>query len=324
MRNFEYIRPKSLKDAVASLGAGFNECAVKAGGTDILGEMKNSINTPDKVLNLETINDLKYIKLNSNTLEIGPTVKIAEIAVNEQVRKVLPVLAKAAAKVASPQIRNMGTISGNICQRPRCWYYRDSEVHCMKKGGDMCYAVMGRNKYHAILGGSPCFIVHPSDTAVALMAYNARFTISNNDGDREVAADDFFILPEDNLERENILEPGDILSKITVPVPPEGTRGLFVKVQEREVWDFAVASIAANVTVQGGVCTAARIVLGGAAPKPWRAVEAENVLIGKSLNHTTAKVASETAIKNPDPLEENAYKIDLFKNLINRAILDLA
>jgi len=322
MKNFAYVKTHSLNDALSSLGSEWNEAAVMAGGTDLLGQMKDYIYSPDKVVNVKTISDMQNIDSANGGFHIGAAVTLKKIVENTAIRQTLPALAESASLVASPQIRNMGTIGGNICQRPRCWYFRDAEVPCLKKDGDRCFALTGKNKYHAILGGNPCYIVHPSDTAVALIAYDAVFTVQNNNGSKEVPAADFFVLPEVDPLRENVLEPGDVLTMITVPVPENGSRSTFIKVQEREAWDFAVASVAVNLTVHNGRCSRARIVLGAAAPIPWRSEQAEKELEGKAISESTAAAAAEAALQGRRTFRDNAYKVDMFKNIVKRAILD--
>jgi len=324
MKNFAMVKARSLPEATESLGADWNTAAVLAGGTDLLGEMKTYIFTPSKVVNIKAVKDLAGITTGGNALTIGAVTTLSDVAGNSAVRRNLPALSSAAAAVGSPQIRNMGTIGGNICQRPRCWYYRDTQVICIRKGGNRCNAVVGRNKYHAIIAGGPCHIVSPSDTAVALMAYDAALTIAGGSGEKEVAVSDFFVLPRTNARRENILNPGDILTNITVPLPDQGTKSTFIKVQERDAWDFAVASTAVSLTVKGGTCTKARIVLGAAAPVPWRAEDAEKTLEGKLITRARAEAAAEAAVAGSRPMRENSYKTELFKNIVKRAILDLA
>ena len=217
MNNFEYIQPKTLKEASKALGTDWQTSLPFAGGTDILGMMKDRIESPNKLVNLKSIPGLNKINYSAgNGLSIGALTTIYEIAEHPVINEKYPVLAQAAKEVASPQLRNVGTIGGNICQRPRCWYFR-GEFHCLRKGGDICYAVDGRNKFHCIIGGGPCFIVHPSDTAVALTALDARLVIFSGKKSRTISIRDFFVLPDINVERENILQPGEIITEIQIP-----------------------------------------------------------------------------------------------------------
>lgn len=323
MKNFAFVRARSVKEAVLSLGTDWNEAAVMSGGTDLIGEMKNYIYSPDKVVNLRAIPDLKYITEDGNSIKIGAMASITEVETDSLIINNFAALSKAAGLVASPQLRNMGTIAGNICQRPRCWYYRDHEINCLRKGGPNCFAIMGENKYHAILGGSRCFIVHPSDTAAALMAFDAKVKIVHPEGEKEVDIVDFFILPEVNLDRENILKPNEIVTEISVPIPENGTKSTFIKLQERKVWDFAIASTAVSLTFDGNECTKARIVLGAAAPIPWRSQDAEKELEGKTITENIAQRAAEASVYGSNPMADSAYKVPLFKSIVKRAILEL-
>lgn len=323
MKNFAFVRVRSVKEAVLSLGTDWNEAAVMSGGTDLIGEMKNYIYSPDKVVNLRAIPDLKYITEDGNSIKIGAMASMTGVETDPLIMNNFAALSKAAGLVASPQLRNMGTIAGNICQRPRCWYYRDPEVECLRKGGRLCYASAGENKYHAVLGGLGCYIVHPSDTAVALMAFDAKIKIVHPEGEKEVDIGNFFVLPEVNLDRENILKPNEIVTEISIPIPEKGTRSTFIKIQERKVWDFAIASTAVSLTFDGNECTKARIVLGAAAPVPWRSQDAEKELEGKNITEDIAQRAGEASVYGSNPMADNAYKVPLFKSIVKRAILEL-
>ncbi|KPK91640.1 hypothetical protein AMJ80_07190 [bacterium SM23_31] len=323
MKNFAFVRARSVKEAVLSLGTDWNEAAVMGGGTDLIGEMKNYVHTPNKVVNLRAVPDLKYIKQDGNLIKIGALTSIAAVETDTLIKSNFAALSKAASLVASPQLRNMGTIAGNICQRPRCWYYRDSGIECLRKGGRLCYAMVGENKYHAVLGGLGCYIVHPSDTAVSFTAFDAKIKIAHPDGEKEVNIEEFFVLPEDDLNRENILKPNEIVTEISVPIPENGTKSTFIKVQERGVWDFAVAGVAVSLKLDGNRCDKARIVLGAAAPIPWRSLDAEKELEGRTINEETAQRAADASVYNNMPMTGNAYKVQLFKNIVKRAILEL-
>jgi xanthine dehydrogenase YagS FAD-binding subunit len=249
-------------------------------------------------------------------------VRVAQIASDKTIQEKFTVLAQAAQKVASPQLRNMGTIGGNLCQRPRCWYFR-GDFHCLRKGGDMCYAVDGENKYHCIIGGSPCFIVHPSDTAVALLALNASLKIFKGKKSREVPLSDFFVLPEQNILRENILEPGEIVTEIMVPETPGNAKSQYIKFIERGAWDFAMVSVAAVIRNSGTQIQSGRIVFGGVAPVPWLEKEVSNRLSGFTVNEQNLKQIGEIALKEATPLEHNGYKLILARNLLKRVLTNL-
>ncbi len=323
MKNFTFIRAQSIKDAVAALGSDWNSAAVMSGGTDLIGEMKDYIYSPEKVVNLKEIDDLNYIRNSGGSIKIGALSTISTVENDPLIVEHFPALSKAAGLVASPQLRNMGTVGGNVCQRPRCWYYRDSGVNCLRKGGPRCYSIAGENKYHAILGGYRCYIVHPSDTAVGLTAFDAEVKIAHSGGEKTVAINDFFVLPEVDPNRENILKPGEIVTEFSIPIPSQTTKSTFIKIQEREVWDFAVASVAASLTFDGDRCQKARVVLGAAAPVPWRAVQAEQELEGKTITESVASAAADASVSGSKAMTKNEYKVQLFKNIVKRAILEL-
>ena len=271
-----------------------------AAGSDLLGEMKDWMETPEVLVNLKTIPGLDKIRQQADVVSIGALVPIVEVAENQLLRKHFPALVEAAAVIASPQIRNVGTVGGNLCQRPRCWYYR-SDLQCLRKGGKFCYAPMGENRYHAILGGGPSFIVHPSDLAPALIALDAKARIAGPTGDRTIPLEQFFVLPSVNVQRENILKPYEILTEILIPLPAPGTRSTYWKQMERDAWDFALVSVAAAVRQKDGKVEHARIVMGGVAPIPWRSREAEAALIGKPLDASTAAEAADQGHETRPP-----------------------
>ena len=323
MVNFEYIDAKSLGDVPDLLGKRWGESEILAGGTDLLDRLKERLDTPKRVINIKGLKELHGIQ-NGDGLKIGTLTTIAELAADERVHKSYPVLAEAAASIATPQLRNMGTVGGNLCQRPRCWYYRGLEYKCLKKGGAKCYAAEGLNKYNAILGGGPSFIVHPSDSAPALIALGAKIELLSADGKEEMPLDEFFELPIDNLRRENVMNPNEILTTITVPKQPNGTRSTYLKFREKQSLDFAISSVAAVLQVQGSTVKSARIVLGGVAPIPWRAEAAEAALTGKTLTAANIAAAAKASTDGADPMTQNAYKVMLTQNLVKRALEKLA
>ncbi|MFN3420876.1 MAG: FAD binding domain-containing protein, partial [Armatimonadota bacterium] len=215
-------------------------------------------------------------------------------------------------------------IGGNLCQRPRCWYYRDEHTRCLKKGGPMCFAYNGENKYHAILGGGPCYIVHPSDCAPALIAFRATVSIVSPRGQRSVPLEEFFVLPARRLDHETILEPNEILTEIQVPTPPPNTRSTYLKFRERDSFDFAIVGAAVVARMRGDVCEDIRIVLSGVAPIPWRSPEAEAVLKGKKITPELAEQAAKAAVAKAQPLAQNAYKIPLTQAIVKQAVLKVA
>ena len=323
MKNFAHIKPQNLKEASQLPGDNWKDTLPYAGGTDLLGLMKDGIETPDKLIDLKTLPGMDKITYTPGKgLKIGALVTIAEIAEHERINKKYTVLGQAAKEVASPQLRNQGTIGGNLCQRPRCWYFR-GEFHCLRKGGDVCYAAAGENKYHCIIGGGPCFIVHPSDTAVALLALDAVVTVFSGKKSRQIPLKEFFVLPEKRVTRENILKPGEIVTEIQVPNVPAGTRSGYLKLKERGVWDFATVSAAAVLQVHQDIVKAARITLGGVAPIPWWEKQVSSQLKGMTTPLKNLEQIVSAALKEAEPLEQNAYKIPMARNLIKRLITNL-
>lgn len=325
MRAFEYVKPTSVAEAVKELGRNWTDAKILAGGGDLLGEMKEGIIAPQKIVNIKGIADLRYIRFSEKEgLRLGALATLAEIETHPIIRQRFTALAEAAHSVATPQIRNVGTIGGNLCQRPRCWYYRDEHTLCLKKGGPICFAYNGENKYHAILGGGPCYIVHPSDCAPALIALNASVNIVSPKGKRTVALDEFFVLPSRRMDHETIIEPDEIVTEITVPTPSPNTRSTYLKFKERDSHDFAVVGAAVALRMKGNICEDVRIVLSGVAPIPWRSLEGEAVLKGKKITPELAEQAGKASVSKAQPLSQNSYKIPLTQAIVKRAILKAA
>jgi xanthine dehydrogenase YagS FAD-binding subunit len=319
--NFAYARPGSVTEAVGQLSS--SGARVFAGGTDLLGCLHDGVFDAEKVVSLRSIEDLGGIRETSDGgLRIGAMTTISEVASNELVNQRYPGLAQAAGEVASPQLRNQGTLGGNLCQRPRCWYFR-GDFNCSKKGGDQCYAVDGENHYHCIFGGSACFIVHPSDTAPALVALGGSVKIASGGGERTVPLEEFYILPEVDHEKETVLEPGEIVTEVVLPPLGEGWQSSYRKVRERGSWDFALASVALALRSEGGRVREARIILGGVAPVPWRSQAAEEELTGRRIDEGRARRVGDAAIKNAEPLDYNGYKVPLVKGVVEEALLAL-
>ncbi len=324
MQNFSYVNATSIEQVPSLLGRSWDDAVVMAGGTDLLGEMKDFAAVPKRVVNLKTIDGLSYIRQDDAALSIGALTTLTDVLSSGAATEGYPVLRQAVSVIASPQIRNMATLAGNILQRPRCWYYRSEDFPCLKKGGARCYAVGGVNTYHAIFGSGPSYIVHPSDAAPALMALGATVKIHGPRGENEVAMDDFFTLPEMNIRRENILRPNEIVTELTIPKPEANSKGMYLKVRERESIDFALVSLAAQMTVVNGTCEQASLVFGGVAPVPWRAVEAERYLRGRRITEARAESAAEAAVEDAKPMPHNGYKVEIAKNLVKQAVLALA
>lgn len=320
MKGFSFYNPRSLKEALSQLKEAGGKSKLMAGGTDLLGQMKAGILQPERLIHLKAIPDLGFIRQDQDGLHLGALVSLHEITVHPAIQKRFKMLAQAAQEVGSPQLRYMGTLGGNLCQRPRCWYYRGDFV-CLKRGGEQCYAVTGQNKYHAILEGGPCFIVHPSDTAPALIALGAFVKIAGPNRERSLPIERFFIPPRQDIARENILETDEILTEILLPYPKEASRGVYLKARERRCWDFALASVALLITIEEGICQGIRLVLGGLAPIPLRALKAEDLLKGKPLNAEMIEQATQMALNGARPLSSNPYKVELAQSLIKQAFM---
>ncbi len=322
MDKFSYVNATSLKQVTSLLSdSGWGEVMLIAGGTDLLSELKEYIETPKKLVNLKTLPGMDSISADASGLKIGALTTVADIAMHPMIQQHYTVLAQAAGSVATPQIRNVGTLGGNLCQRPRCWYYRDETVNCIKKGGDICYAIDGLSKYHAIFGGDPVYIVHPSDIAPALIALNASIKIVGPEGEKTLKVEEFFTLPTANPFRENVLEPNEIVVEVQVPKPKPNTKSLYLKAREKGAPDFALASVAGVFEMMGQTCQTASVILGGVAPAPWRSAEAEVALIGKRINDSVSMKAGAEAVKDAQPMNDNAYKVTLTQNLISRAAM---
>jgi xanthine dehydrogenase YagS FAD-binding subunit len=324
MKSFQNIDVKSVKEAIGLLQKFQHQkkvAAVVGGGSEYLQLMKDHVVEPDYLLNLKSIPGLDYIKEERSGFRIGALAKLAEIEEHPAIKEKLLILSDAAGEAASPQIRNAGTIAGNICQRPFCWYFRSSNFNCLRKGGQVCYTVTGDGRFHAILGGGPSYIVHPSDTAPALVALGAQIKIAGPSGEKTIPLEKFFVLPSVDHKRENILSPGEIVTEVYVPTPKSGSKGFYDKVRERLAWDHAIVAVATVVENSGGVVRSARVVLGGVAPTPWRTPKAEEFLRGKKLDETNAKQAGEIALEGAKPLKDNVYKVQMAKDLIQRGLL---
>ena len=330
MKAFEWTNPSSIDQAVKMLTVAATVDVDEAprpiaGGQDLLTTMKDYTSRPTRLVNLKNIPGMNGITLNARGLTIGALVTLTELEEHAGVRKSYPGLSEAAHSIATPQIRNLGTVGGNLCQRPRCWYFRLEEVICLKKGGSECYAATGENKYNAIFGGGPSFIVHPSDLAPMLLALGATVTVTGATGRRVIPLDKFFTLPsEGNIRRENVLKNDDIITQIFVPASSLAARSTYLKFKERESLDFALASAAVAVRLAGRSVRDARIVLGGVAPIPWRVPAAEKFLIGKMLDKDVLSEAGKIALADAKPLEKNAYKVPLTQTLVRRALAKAA
>jgi len=315
MKKFTNISAKTVDEAVFSLGEHGDKATVIAGGTDLIGELvyRNQPEQPEYIVDLKTIPDLDYINEDSSGLKIGSLTRLDDIVNSSAVQATYPALAQAARAVASWNIRVMGTIGGNLCQHNRCWYYRSSwnKFFCFAKGGTLCHAAIGDNRYNAILGGQVCFAICPSDTAIPLMALNATIVTSK----RSIPIDNFFAV------LGNILDVDEIVTEIQVPTPPAGSKQVFVKSSVRHAFDFAFASAAVVIAPSTGSVTSASIALGAVAPVPWRATKAEEELVGNAISEDVADSVAEAAVDGAFTLSSNAWKVQAAKGVVKRAIL---
>jgi xanthine dehydrogenase YagS FAD-binding subunit len=297
---------------------------LKAGGIDLLDHLKEHLLEPPRVVDLKTIPGLDKIAAEPDgSLRIGPLATLAKVAAHQAVQKTHPALARACGEAASPQIRNVATIGGNVLQRPRCWYYRLESYKCLKKGGDVCYAVGGENRYHVIFGGGPSYAPHPSNAAVALVAYGASFVLEGKKGPRTVAAEEFFVPPAKDPERENSIAPDEVLTEIRIP-SAAGVKSAYLEIRERAAFDWPLVAAAIALKADGGVVKEARVVLGAVAPVPWRSTRTEQALAGKKLDDATIVAAARAATVGAQPLSDNGYKVGLVQTLVRRMLTALA
>lgn len=315
MLGFDYKKTKTKAEAVDALRAGGR---VLAGGSDLLTLVKKRIETPKFLVDVSEINDMNTIGMNGDTLVIGAAATVTSLAENDAVRKDFPMLAEAAKSVASPQIRNVGTVGGNLCQRPRCWYFRSNRFPCYRKGGDVCFAVTGESQSNAIFGGAACFAVNPSDLAPALVALGATAVVLSSQGERRMPIESLFIGPHEDITKEVALKQDELLVAVEVPRPPAGTKMTYRKLRERQTFDFALVSLAMSLGANS-----IRVVLGGVAPVPWRSLEAEKILQESSITEERAKQAAEAATALARPMERNGFKVEMIQGLIISTAMSL-
>ncbi len=320
MNKFTFVNCSTVDEALGQLNDG---AVVKAGGIDLLDLMKDGIVSPPKLVNIRNIEGLRGITVSKEGLRLGSLSTLSEIAVHPEIQRSYAALADAAGHAATPQVRNMATLGGNITQRPRCWYFRSSDFDCKKKGGtsDECHAHEGENQYHAIMNNSTCAMVHPSSTAVPLLAMNAQVELVSKRGKRSVAMSDFYVAPEKSLINETVLQPGELITSLFVPAPAPGTRSAYQKYGEKESFDWPLADAGVVLVMDGTHCRSAAIVLGVAAPTPLRAQAAEAILTGKTIDEPTARAAAKAAMQSATPLSQNAFKTQLFQTAIYRTVL---
>ncbi|HZX95869.1 MAG TPA: FAD binding domain-containing protein [Myxococcales bacterium] len=310
MKAFSWIEPGDLASAIA---AGTQQGALyKAGGVDLADRMKEHLDEPSSLVNLRRLRDLDFVKLEGGVLRLGPLVTLATLATDARIRKAAPALADAAGAAATPQIRNAATLGGNLAQRPRCWYFRKEEFHCRRKGGTECFALAGQNEMHAVFDNDLCAIVHPSAAGTALTALGASLVLRGSSGERTVAADDFFVRPSKDITRETVLGPGELIVEVRVPA---GRKSGYVKLMEKQTFDWPLAEAAVALGEDP------RVVLGAAAPVPWRARQAEAIVRGRDVDEALAAEAAKAAVAGAKPLEHNGYKLPLLEVAVKRALL---
>jgi xanthine dehydrogenase YagS FAD-binding subunit len=327
MRPFAYASPTSIDEALSLLMQDGASIRPLAGGTDLLTLIKADVAAPQQLVNLKRLPDLSdRIEDTANGLTLGARATLADVETSEVIRQRYSALAEAAAEAATPQLRNMATIGGNLLQRPRCWYYRNHLFRCWLKGGDECQARDGENHYHSLFGhdASPCVAVHPSDPAVALTALAAEVVVRSPQGERTLPIAGLFGFPDESRRTETTLGTDELIISIRIPAPADGTRSTYLKAMDRKEWSFAIVAVAAVLRVDNGEIAHARLALGGVANVPWRAEAAERLLIGQRASDALIARAADAALEGAEPLQHNAYKIPLAKALIRRALASVA
>ena len=324
MKSFAYVNPANEKEAVAALGTELGKIVPLAGGQDLLARMKDYVAEPDRLVNVKNALDSTITATPDGGLKIGAAVKIVDLAEHAQVQKMYPSVVHAAGEVGTPQIRHQGTVGGNINQRPRCWYFRNEEFDCFKKGGTRCFAPAGENQFHAIFGDGPSHIVHPSSLAVPLVAYGAKFRLLGPAGERIVDAGEYFTMPNrQNVMTENVLKPEELLTHVILPASGNVKHGHYeVRFKQSHDWPIAFATVV--LTMAGNNVQASRVVMGAVAPVPWRAKAAEDYLAGKTLTEQTARGAADAALQGAKPMSQNGYKVTVAKTAVKRALLQAA
>ncbi len=321
MPAFDLLQPGSAADAQKLLQDNGSDAWVMAGGLDSFDWLKDRIKKPKVLVDLSGVDELKGIRVTGDGVEIGAMTTLTEIANHPEIKKNYSLLSEAVSLVASPQIRNQGTLGGNVSQDVRCWYYRGGWP-CYRAGGDICYAdtPVGRNREHAIFGADRCVAVHPSDSVPALIALDAKFVVRTARGEKTVDAEDYFIGPDLDITKINMLQPGDLLTAIRIPSTWAGAKFYFEKVRDRNVWDFPLMNVASALKMSGSTIGQARIALNAVSPRPMRLKNVEAAIQGKPADAATGEMAGKMAVEGAVPLQFNAYKIPLMRNLVKRSI----
>ena len=321
MSLFSYAKPRALGEALRLLK---NGTVALAGGTDLITLMRHGLTKPDALIDLTGIDGLRgWSREKGKGLRVGALTPLADLETSAQLRKVMPIVFESLRDAATPQLRNMGTVGGNLLQRNRCWYFRDEGVPCWLKGGTRCFALDGENRYHAVLGASECVMVSPSDLAPALIAYDAEIELASILGRRHVKLGTFYIAPTGKQRKEHAIKKGELIIAVRIPEAALERRGTYVKAMDRKAWSFALVSVAAAARVRDGKARDLRIVLGGVAPVPWRVPAAEKLLEGSALDDNACLAAAEAVLEGAQPLRDNGYKVTLARELIRRALRSL-
>ncbi len=324
MRPFEYLSPSSRTQAISLLGGAWGNSEILAGGTDLLALMKDDVLAPKRLINIKDIKDLQGVSSNAQGLRIGALTTLGDLADDENVKKNYPALAEALMEAASPQIRNLATLGGNLCQRPRCWYFRNGFGLLPKDEAGKELVADGENRYHAILGNEgPAKFVSPSTIVPILIAYGAKIRLEGPKGKRELPLEKFYVIPKSESEREHDLRPNEIVTEVTIPSASD-VKAAHYEIRQKEAFDWPLAMAGVALKMRGSNVESARVVLGYVAPVPWPSREAERILAGNPITKDTAQKAAEAALASAKPLSHNAYKVKLARVAVTRAIMKAA
>jgi xanthine dehydrogenase YagS FAD-binding subunit len=318
---FSYAKPRALGEALKLLK---NGTVAIAGGTDLIGLIRNGLATPNALVDLTGIEGLRgWTREQGKGLQIGALTALSDLETSPQLRKLAPMIVESLRDAATPQLRNMGTVGGNLLQRNRCWYFRDEAVPCWLKGGTRCFAAEGENRYHAILGAAECVMVAPSDLAPALIALDAEIELASSLGRRTVPLRSFFVTPSGRQRKEHAIRRGELITSVKIAESALARRGTFLKAMDRKAWSFALVSVAAAARIKDGKARDVRVVLGGVAPSPWSVTAAHKQLEGSALDDNACLAAADTILAGAEPLRDNGYKVTLARELIRRALRSL-
>ena len=321
MSLFSYTKPRALGDALKQLK---NGTLALAGGTDLVTLVRHGLARPTQLVDLTGIDGLRgWSREKGQGVRIGALTPLAELEMSNELAKVLPIVPQSLRDAATPQIRNMGTVGGNLLQRNRCWYFRDEGVPCWLKGGERCFAVDGENRYHAVVGTHECWMVSPSDLAPALIACDAEIEIASSAGRRKMKLAELFVAPHGRERKEHALRQGELITAVRIPEKSLERRGTYLKAMERKAWSFAIVSVAASARIKDRKATDVRLVLGGVAPVPWRVPAAEKQLEGTLLDDNACLAAADRLLADATPLRDNGYKVTLAREMIRRALRSL-